>query len=489
VLLRLAADDAGGIEAHEVYAHSGGKFQNHHGGVVLVGEHIYGGHGSNNGLPTCLDFETGRVLWKRRGPGTGSAAVVFADGRLYFRYQDGLMALIEATPDEYRLNGTFQLPVAGGDSWPHPVVSNGKLLLREKGHLFAYDIRQRTGSRGERTPDFALRTKAFQDLRNRHATVDSLDKPVANQSASIGRLKRFLQADPGNSQALALISLTNKHLTQDGLIAEEILDSLRPVTNPVVLSLAGTPIRDDGLRQLAELPLVGLHLELCQTVSDESLREVGRMKSLQALWLTGTPVTHAGLQHLTSLSNLAAIDLELCDGVTDNSCGVLATMPNLRAVTLKKTGFEPLRVTDAGVEQLAKLQQLEWLDLYANSVSAAGVAHLGHMQSLRHLDLSLVAIGDEALPYLAGLPKLEYLSLLFSEGFAGPTITDRGLESLARLKSLRSLNLTAAKITDAGLASLQRLTKLEELSLANTRITEQGLGQLTAALPECVLRR
>jgi len=29
------------------------------------------------------------------GPGEGSAAVTYADGRLYFRYQDGLMALIE----------------------------------------------------------------------------------------------------------------------------------------------------------------------------------------------------------------------------------------------------------------------------------------------------------------------------------------------------------------------------------------------------------
>ena len=53
-------------------------FQNHHGGFVLVGDHIYGGHGHNKGFPICLELATGKVVWGGdiRNAGTGSAAVV-----------------------------------------------------------------------------------------------------------------------------------------------------------------------------------------------------------------------------------------------------------------------------------------------------------------------------------------------------------------------------------------------------------------------------
>jgi len=80
------------------------------GGMILLGDHIYMGHGHNNGFPTCVEFLTGKVVWgKERGPGSGSAAIVYADGHLYFRYQDATMALIEATTKGYNLKGSFRL--------------------------------------------------------------------------------------------------------------------------------------------------------------------------------------------------------------------------------------------------------------------------------------------------------------------------------------------------------------------------------------------
>ena len=53
------------------------------------------------------------------------------------------MALVEATTERYRLKGKFQIPGAGGDSWAHPVVANGRLYLREKNTLLVYDVRAR----------------------------------------------------------------------------------------------------------------------------------------------------------------------------------------------------------------------------------------------------------------------------------------------------------------------------------------------------------
>jgi outer membrane protein assembly factor BamB len=142
-LLRLVPGDDG-IKVEEVYFLKGNKLQNHHGGLVLVGDYIYGGHGHNQGFPVCVDFKSGKLVWgPTRGPGSGSAAVVYADGNMYFRYDNGLMALIEASPAGYKVKGTFKIPHKGGSpSWSHPVVAGGKLYLREQDWLLCYDLKK-----------------------------------------------------------------------------------------------------------------------------------------------------------------------------------------------------------------------------------------------------------------------------------------------------------------------------------------------------------
>ena len=140
-LLTLSGDGRGGVKMAEEYHLRGREFQNHHGGFVHVDGHIYGGHGSNNGLPTCIELDSGDVLWKRRGPGSGSAAMLFADGNLYMRYSNGVVALVDATPDGFRLTGTLRLPGVGNDSWSHPALANGHLYLRENDSLHIYDVR------------------------------------------------------------------------------------------------------------------------------------------------------------------------------------------------------------------------------------------------------------------------------------------------------------------------------------------------------------
>jgi outer membrane protein assembly factor BamB len=141
-LLKLSRS-GNGVKAEEVYFLGPSQLQNHHGGLVLVGDYVYGGQGHNSGFPICVEMKTGKVKWAERGPGSGSAAVVYADRQLYFRYQDGLMALISASPEGYNLNGTFRIPVVPRESWTHPVVAGGKLYLREQDNLFVYDVHAR----------------------------------------------------------------------------------------------------------------------------------------------------------------------------------------------------------------------------------------------------------------------------------------------------------------------------------------------------------
>ena len=81
--------------------------------MVLVGDHVYAGHGHNRGNPIAIELATGKVVWggaEQKAAGTGSAAVAYADGNLYFRYQNGTMVLIEATPAGYVEKGSFAIP-------------------------------------------------------------------------------------------------------------------------------------------------------------------------------------------------------------------------------------------------------------------------------------------------------------------------------------------------------------------------------------------
>jgi len=131
------------LDVKEEYWLEASTFQNHHGGMILVGTHVYAGIGHNNGFPTCLNLKTGKIAWTqgRHATGRESAAIAYADGHLFFRFQNGVMALIEATPEGYRDKGSFRIPNVRDPSWAHPVVAGGRLYLREQDEIYCYDLK------------------------------------------------------------------------------------------------------------------------------------------------------------------------------------------------------------------------------------------------------------------------------------------------------------------------------------------------------------
>ena len=142
-LLKLAAE-GNHVDAKEIYFLDDRTFQNHHGGFIRIGDYIYGGHDHGKGKPTCIEMKTGKIMWQKDQPGGGSSAVLYADGHLYFRYQDNVLALIEANPHKYNLKGTFKLPKREGMSgpgWAHLVIVDGRLYARHADVLMVYDIR------------------------------------------------------------------------------------------------------------------------------------------------------------------------------------------------------------------------------------------------------------------------------------------------------------------------------------------------------------
>jgi outer membrane protein assembly factor BamB len=106
--------------------------------MVIVGDYLYG---ADDGSLRCLDVLTGKLQWRDRSVGKGS--IVYADGHIILRSEQGPVALVEATPEGYREKGRFDQPNRSNyNSWSHPVVAEGRLFLRDQDKLLVYDLRE-----------------------------------------------------------------------------------------------------------------------------------------------------------------------------------------------------------------------------------------------------------------------------------------------------------------------------------------------------------
>jgi len=132
-LVDLTAQN-GEVKAKEVYFTR--NMKNHHGGVVLINGYLYG---FNDSILTCLEFGSGRLMWRDRSVGKGS--VTFADGNLYIQGENNVVGLAAATPEGYQEKGRFTIPDKGLPSWAHPVISDARLYLRNQDSMMAYDIK------------------------------------------------------------------------------------------------------------------------------------------------------------------------------------------------------------------------------------------------------------------------------------------------------------------------------------------------------------
>lgn len=133
------SSEGGKFSAQQVYANK--VMVNHHGGVIKVGDFVYG-YSDGKGW-TCQNFKTGEAKWQDKEK-LGKGCLLYADGHFYLRQEDGKgpVALIEATPDGYKEHGRFDQPQrSSANSWPHPVIANGKLYLRDQDVLLCYDVK------------------------------------------------------------------------------------------------------------------------------------------------------------------------------------------------------------------------------------------------------------------------------------------------------------------------------------------------------------
>jgi hypothetical protein len=96
-------------------------------------------YGINNAILSCVEFATGKTVWRDRSVGKGT--LTYADGNLYLLSETNVVGLAEATPAGYREKGRFQIADQGWPSWAHLVVCDGKFYIRNQGSLTCYDVK------------------------------------------------------------------------------------------------------------------------------------------------------------------------------------------------------------------------------------------------------------------------------------------------------------------------------------------------------------
>jgi len=115
---------------------------NHHGGVVKVGNYIFGSNWQHNGMGkwVCLNWNTGAIVYEQEWINKGS--IIAAENYLYcYEEKTGTMGLVKAIPEKFEVISSFKISMGTGPHWAHPVIHNKTLYIRHGNALMAYNIK------------------------------------------------------------------------------------------------------------------------------------------------------------------------------------------------------------------------------------------------------------------------------------------------------------------------------------------------------------
>lgn len=110
------------------------RMKNHFSAAVLHQGHLFG---FDNATLKAISVDDAAMAWGKRGLGKGS--LILADGHLIVLSDRGKLLLVEATDEGYVEKGSVQ--ALEGRSWTAPVLSHGRLYLRNHEEMVVYDLR------------------------------------------------------------------------------------------------------------------------------------------------------------------------------------------------------------------------------------------------------------------------------------------------------------------------------------------------------------
>jgi len=194
-------------------------------------------------------------------------------------------------------------------------------------------------------------------------------------------------------------------------------------------------------------------------------------------------MTDAILAKVATLEHVTHLALGGSRELTDAGMHQLAKMPQLEYLNLSE--YPGGNLTDRGLEVLRHLPNLRTFEMtWQRGITDHGAGYLRFCDQLEHVDLMGTLTGDGAIAALQGKPRLRSFS-------TGRLVTDDGLRLLhqfpflsARTDDRETKLLIDGPFTNAGLASLVGLNGVTNLDLFwhVTGVTSDGFAYL-ASLP------
>ncbi|QDU92886.1 Leucine Rich repeats (2 copies) [Lignipirellula cremea] len=154
--------------------------------------------------------------------------------------------------------------------------------------------------------------------------------------------------------------------------------------------------------------------------------------------------------------------------LSDSDLDLLLRFPHLKSLRL------PASMGDEAIATVARLEELEHLDLSGTSVTSLGLGKLGQLQELKSLMLADTGTTDDGVAALGSPAALRLLDL------ARTMVSDQGVKTLASIDTLGSLDLSGCAVTDEGVKAIQDLHDLEILNLSRTSVADDGIVALSS---------
>lgn len=259
-------------------------------------------------------------------------------------------------------------------------------------------------------------------------------------------------------------------------------------------------LTSEGLLLVAGLPnLQSLNLSGRRPTA-EAVAAIGEKTMLRELEMVGSPVDPTVAGALQNLSHLQTLRLDGTAG-GDSVAFAVSSLP-LEVLSLIGT---PL--TDAGLQEIGKIQTLKELNVGKTQVTGAAFRALKKLE-LVYLNASETRFGVDGLINLRGMKSLEELHLFSAHiveqakakvfttmpnlrilVLGGNQISGPGMHELFKgMKNLEELHLYRTKVNDFGLSALITCRNLKLVVVENTSCTVAGAQELKKRLPECTIR-
>ena len=272
------------------------------------------------------------------------------------------------------------------------------------------------------------------------------------------------------------------------------LSDLKPLSHLKHLNLSCSGLKDHGLEALcSQHPLLeSLDLSFCSKLTDAGFKHLVQLKNLKSLKLRDGAISPETIERLSQLQLLHIFEMKNFSDLHLQAVGTLSNLTSLQIAGCHRWGS---CMTDAGVEHLAKLTKLTYLDISRNSFGDGALAHISKLTNLTSLDIEWSDFGNEGIKHLTTLVKLKNLfsrSCKYTDS-ALPVIglfthleelylthhlnlNENSSLPLGNLTALKVLHIDTAKIEDAAFTIFAKFTKLRTLDLEfSTQYTAKGL--------------